>query len=60
MAEEKNEISIFGYVGIEKYIDCFRITEPEGIYPDVTTLGEVGTCAMNYIICLALGERRNA
>lgn len=43
--------------GIEKYIDGFRITEPEG-YPEVATLDEVGACAMNYMMCIVLGGGR--
>ena len=44
-------------VGIEKCIDGFRITEPEG-YPEVATLDEVGACAMNYMMCMVIGGGR--
>ena len=57
-ASNNAEWETFLDVGIEKYIDGFRITEPADVYPEVTTIDEVGACAMNYMMCLALGGGR--
>ena len=56
-ASNNAEWANFLDVSIEKYIDGFHITEPEGL-PDTKTVGELGACAMNYMVCLALGGGR--